>query len=60
MGRISSYLHQVSWTWDRVRKVFVNVLNSMVGYKLAGDRKSLIREAKIELDIQERIGLEQA
>lgn len=38
--------------------MFVNVLNCMVSYKLVGDRKNLMKEAKIELDIKEHIGLE--
>lgn len=40
--------------------MFVNVLNSMVGYKLVGGRKNLMKEAEIELDIKEHIGLEHA
>lgn len=37
---------------DRVGKIFVNVFNCVVGYRLASDRKSLMKEAKIELDIK--------
>lgn len=36
--------------------MFVNVINSMVECRLACDRKSLMKEAKIELDIEERLG----
>lgn len=39
--------------------MFVNVLNCMVGYRLAADRKSLTKEAKIELHMKEHIGLGQ-
>lgn len=38
--------------------MFVNVLDSMVEYKLTGDRKSLMQKAKIELDIKEHKRLE--
>lgn len=30
----------------RVGKIFVNVFNCLVGYRLASDRKSLVKEAK--------------
>lgn len=38
----------------------VNVLNCMVSYKLVGDRKNLMKEARIELDIKEHVGFEHA
>lgn len=37
--------------------MFVNALNHMVGHRLAGDRKSMMKEAKIELNIKEYIEL---
>lgn len=37
--------------------MFVNVLDSMVEYNLTGDRKSLMKKAKIELNIKKHKGL---
>lgn len=44
---------------DKGGTMFVNVLNCMVGYRLAAGRKSLTKEAKIELHMKEHIGLGQ-